>query len=137
MELEIDGFEILSDEECREHLGRVRVGRVAVSVGALPAVLPVNYGLLGDLIVFFTGPGTKLRFAMDNSVVAFEADQFDEATESGWSVMAVGTAFEIDDPAVVEAARRSGVRPWAAGVRSHLVGLRSDFLSGRRIARPG
>ena len=135
MQLEMEGFEILSDEECRELLARMRLGRVAVSFGALPAVLPVNYLLLDGDIAFFTGPGTKLRHAMDNAVVAFEVDWFDENTESGWSVMAVGTACEVADPGAVDAARRGGLRPWAVGERSHLIRIRPEFLSGRRIAR--
>lgn len=138
MQLEIDGLEILSDDECLARLASTKIGRVAVSVGALPAVLPVNYGMLGDLIVFFTGPGTKLRFAMSNAVVAFEVDDFDDRTESGWSVMCIGRAFEVTDPGILAAARRKGIRPWADGDRSHLVALQSDFLSGRRIRRhPG
>jgi hypothetical protein len=47
------------------------------------------------MIVFFTGPGTRLRSVAATTVLAFEGDRFDEATETGRSVMAVGIATEI------------------------------------------
>lgn len=136
MRIELEGFEVLSDDECRELLAQGHIGRVAVSVGALPAVLPVNYRMLGDSILFFTSPGRKLRSATANEVVAFEVDSFDEETETGWSVMAVGVASEVTAPEIVASARRIGVRPWATGERPHLVRIRTEFLSGRRIAKP-
>lgn len=39
MEFVHEGLEILSEEECRSLLAGADVGRVAVTVGALPAVL--------------------------------------------------------------------------------------------------
>jgi uncharacterized protein len=61
--MDLDGLDLLSEQECRWLLGQAHVGRVAVGAGALPAVFPVNYALVGDEILFFTGEGTKLRAA--------------------------------------------------------------------------
>jgi uncharacterized protein len=133
MEFEVDGVEVLSDDECLALLGQERVGRVAVTIGALPAVFPVNYALAGHEIMFFTGEGTKLRAATTNAVVAFEVDHVDPFSEAGWSVLVVGLAKEKTDPVVVAGARASGLHPWAAGDRFHLVALGVDFLSGRRL----
>ena len=94
-----NGLEILSRAECRDLLRRASVGRVAVTVGALPAIFPVNYALLGNSIIFLTGEGTKLRAALKRAVVAFQVDHIDEVTGTGWSVMAVGLVEEITDPA--------------------------------------
>ena len=44
-----------------------------MSVGALPAILPVNYSLVNGDIVFRTGKELKLRAALDHTVVAFES----------------------------------------------------------------
>ncbi len=133
MQVEVDGLEVLSDDECRALLKEASVGRVAISINALPAVLPVNYRLLGDSILFFTSPGMKLRSALANSVIGFEVDRIDEATETGWSVLVVGLASLVTDPDAVASAKRLGVRPWANGDRPHLIRLRTDFVSGRRI----
>ena len=128
-----NGLEILSPEQCLDLLGRATVGRVAVTVGALPAIFPVNCALLGDDIVFLTGEGTKLRAALAGAVVAFQVDHFDEIDGSGWSVMAVGLAEEITDPVECRAAEAIHLRPLAAGDRTHFVRIRTEFLSGRRI----
>lgn len=133
MEFGVDGLEMLSDDECLTLLGQERVGRVAVTIGALPAVFPVNYALAGHEIMFFTGEGTKLRAATSNAVVAFEVDHVDPFHETGWSVLVVGLAKEKTDPVVVAGAHASGLHSWATGDRFHLVALGIDFLSGRRL----
>lgn len=129
-----DGLEILSEHECRALLGRGGVGRVAITLGALPAVLPVNYALLEGAIVFLTGEGTKLRAALDRAVVAFEVDEIDAPRRQGWSVLAVGVAAEITDDEELTRARRLNLQPLAGGDRSHFVRIQPEFLSGRRIA---
>jgi uncharacterized protein len=129
-----NGLEILSPEQCLDLLQHSTVGRVAVTVAALPAIFPVNYAILDEAIVFRTGEGTKLRAALERAVVAFQVDHIDDATASGWSVMAVGMAEEITDPADIKAAEQLGLHPFAAGDRAHFVRIRPEFLSGRRIS---
>ena len=128
-----NGLEILSPAQCQDLLGRATVGRVAVTVAALPAIFPVNYAILHDQIVFLTGEGTKLQAAVERAVVAFQVDHIDESTASGWSVMAVGVAEEITDPVELSAAEALNLRPFATGDRTHFVKIRPEFLSGRRI----
>jgi hypothetical protein len=126
------GLELLDTPECFALAASRPVGRVAVSVGALPAVFPVNFCLLGNDVVFRTASGTKLAAAMDGAVVAFEVDDFDVLGHRGWSVMVVGEASEIlaRDLAALEPLP---VHPWAHGVRDHVVRIRSQFVTGRRI----
>jgi uncharacterized protein len=133
MSLVDEGLELLSDDECRYLLGSASVGRVGVSVNALPVIVPVNYGFAGDMIRFWSGPGLKLRAAQAQTVVAFEVDDFDPENQRGWSVLAVGLAAEVRDAGVLDAAARDGFGPWVEGERSHLIEIRIEFLSGRRI----
>jgi CBS domain-containing protein len=112
------------------------LGRVAVAVGAIALVFPVNYLMSGDDILFWTAEGTKLRAAVDNRVVTFEVDHVDAVTETGWSVLVVGPARERAEPAVVAGAMAAGLRSWAPGDRSHLVAITAETLTGRRIG-PG
>ena len=44
--LEVAGLEVLSREECLSLMATVSVGRLGVSIDALPAILPVNFVLL-------------------------------------------------------------------------------------------
>ena len=59
-----DPLEVLNDDECLTLVASVAVGRVAVSIAALPTVFPVNFALYDHRIVFRTGPGTKLDAAV-------------------------------------------------------------------------
>ena len=128
-----EGLEILDDGECWKLLGQVPIGRVAVSVGALPAVFPVNFALDGDSIVFRTGEGTKLAAATERAVVAFEVDRFDPLEHTGWSVLAVGMAQAVTDAEERARLARLPVAPWAGGRREDFVRMGVELLSGRRI----
>jgi len=134
-----DGIDALSQAECLALIGTGGVGRVAVSIGAVPAVFPVNYGVLDGDIVFRTGAGTKLDAAVRRSVVAFEVDDVDLGTHQGWSVLVVGMADEIRDRTVLARSELLAVRPWARGPRHHVVAVRPQVVTGRRIApaQPG
>ncbi len=110
---------------------------MGVTVAAIPAIFPVNYTIFGDAIVFRTVPGTKLRAALDHTVVAFEVDEIDEATQSGWSVLVVGVAAELTGDQR-EQALALPLEPWAPGEREHVIGITQDVISGRRLLpRPG
>lgn len=127
-------LEELTEAECRERLAAGSVGRVAISVGALPAILPVNYALLDGDIVFRAGEGSKLNAALERSVVAFEIDDTNAKDETGWSVLVVGHAtalWRLDD---IERAIALDLKPWVAGDKDHFVRVSTGMISGRQIA---
>lgn len=129
-----DGLELLSDAECRALLAAGTIGRLGMTVSALPVILPVNYAFVDGEVVFRTAEGTKLRAATDGAVVAFEVDSYDTDRRTGWSVLVVGKASEVHDDLDTERLRELGLAPWANGVRSHYVRLRPELVTGRRIA---
>lgn len=129
-------LEILNDRECLDLFARAKVGRVVLSMSAMPVALPVNYRLIDGKIFFFTGQGMKLHAAVTNAVVGFEVDSIDEDAETGWSVLAVGRAEEVSEASAVAAIRRAGLRSWASGERSRLIAVQPEVLSGRRLAKP-
>lgn len=131
------GLEVMDEAECLELLASCHVGRVAVTIGAVPAVFPVNFALLDGRVVFRTGAGTKLDAALHNSVVAFEVDDVDPLYHGGWSVLVVGLADEVRDPAAMRRAMALPLAPWAPGDRPHVVALQPEFISGRRIVHRG
>ena len=65
------GLSTLSEQESRHLLAVSDIGRIVVSIGELPAALPVNYRVIDDEIVFRTAAGTKLTAAVDETIVAF------------------------------------------------------------------
>ena len=90
-----NGLEVLSRGECLQLLGGATLGRIGITIQALPLILPVNFKLVGHAIVFRTGPGTKLDAATRGSVVAFEADEIEPFSHAGWSVVVTGVAQEV------------------------------------------
>ena len=88
------GSEHLDREECLRLLSRARLGRVALSVGALPAILPVRFVLHRGEIVFRAHPGTVLDEGTRGAVVAFEADG-DAEDDAMWSVVVTGLARHL------------------------------------------
>lgn len=129
-----DRLEELSDQECLALLRTVPVGRVGVSVEALPAILPVNFVVDRGEVLFRTVPGTKLDAAIRRVVVAFEADGYDVATGEAWSVLVRGVAEEITDPGRKSEADRLMPRSWAFGDSAdHLVRIPITVVTGRRL----
>lgn len=128
----------LSKEECLDLLGRECLGRVGVSLSALPVILPVNYTLFDDAVVLRTAPGTKLSAALMGAVVGFEIDGSDADHTSGWSVLVVGHAREIRDDATLERVRRLPLNSWSPDHRDHFVEIPIEHVSGRAYGRfPG
>ena|SRR5438445_9528567 len=128
--------ETMSPLECVSLLGRVPVGRVGVSIGALPVVLPVNFALFDRSVVFRTVPGTKLDAAVAGAVVAFEADGYDRTGGAGWSVLVQGVASEVTDTAELSALRALPLEAWGVdGDADRFVRVAMTLISGRRFRR--
>ena len=125
-------LEVLAEEDCLDLLRSMSVGRIGLSMGALPVVLPVNYVVDAGRIVIRTGFGTKLSAAIRNAVVCFEVDSIDVDVETGWSVLVTGTARELQGAEAAHAATLP-LRPWSPQVGDHLVAIGIELVSGRRI----
>jgi len=82
--------EVLSEGECWQLLATATVGRLALSVHALPAILPVQYYLEDGGIAACLGQFDVSEQSGHNAVVAFSVDQIDEENRSGWSVNVIG-----------------------------------------------
>jgi nitroimidazol reductase NimA-like FMN-containing flavoprotein (pyridoxamine 5'-phosphate oxidase superfamily) len=128
------GLEVLSRAQCLELLGHVPVGRIVLTVGALPAIMPVNFVLHQGEVIIRTDTGTKLAAAARNAVVAFEVDQLDDTGQQGWSVSLVGRAVEVTAAEQLAELRPLPLRPWAPGERDHYIRIKPELISGRRIA---
>jgi uncharacterized protein len=127
-----NGLEVLTRQDCLRLLDQAHVGRIAVSIGALPVVLPVNFALLDGDILIRTGRGTKLDAAATNAVVAFEIDGVDPYYHTGWSVLIQGIAEEITDDDELNRAEAVPLVPWA-GVNGHYLRVSAQIMSGRRL----
>lgn len=131
-----NGLEVLSRGECLQLLGGATLGRIGITIQALPLILPVNFKLVGHAIVFRTGPGTKLDAATRGSVVAFEADEIEPFSHAGWSVVVTGVAQEVTSPGRIAELALERVPRWAPAAGDQLVEVSTEVMSGRRIV-PG
>jgi uncharacterized protein len=125
---------VLSREQCLRLMATASVGRIIYTRHAMPAVELVNFTVDAGDIVIRTAPSGKLLAAIRGAVVAFEADDFDPVTRSGWSVTAVGHAREVTDPADIGTLRTTGPRPWVPGDHPYFVKITPGQLTGRYLS---
>lgn len=132
------GLEILPFEVCLRLLASVPVGRVGFFSDGEVVVLPVNHILDGQDPVFRTARGSKLSAAEGQSLVAFEADEYDEQSQTGWSVLVTGRAEVVYDEDEVERLSQRGLHPWATAVeRPFWIRIRATSVSGRQTPPAG
>jgi Pyridoxamine 5'-phosphate oxidase len=85
----------LTGEVCRTLLASHHVGRIAfVGHDGFPVVLPVNYTVAGDDVVVRTDRG-EMYESVPLHRVAFEVDEFNEAVNTGRSLLIRGGARDV------------------------------------------
>ncbi|RCG25841.1 pyridoxamine 5'-phosphate oxidase family protein [Sphaerisporangium album] len=133
MKLDSAGLRVLTREECLHLFSLTPVGRIVFTDRALPTVQPVNYYLDGEDIVIRTASTSKLAAATRSAVVAFEADQIDVDTRTGWSVTAIGHARAVTGTWERQRLEALPLVRWAPGGQDHFIVVRAEQVSGRRL----
>lgn len=135
-------FETLDEAECLSLLRTNQVGRVGWTGAQGPTILPVAYRQhdepgVGHQIIFRTAATSVLADLgrADGVRVAFQVDDFDDRTRTGWSVLVRGRCAR---PASDDATRRlwqsAGPEPWATGERALFLVIEVEQASGRVLA---
>lgn len=109
------------------------IGRVILTEQALPTALPVAYVMDSGDVVFRSAAGAKLTAAREGTVIAFEADAFDEVERTGWSVVVTGIARVVTDPAEERHVSTLNIPAWVEPAGSRFVRLTPALVTGRRI----
>ena len=118
----------IDPDECRRLLGEAVVGRVSwVSRTRGIQVLPVNFALVGDRIVFRVDEGSILAELTQPVEVAFQVDDLDQQTATGWAVLVQGTASKWDG-------KVPDLQSWAPGFRDVAVAIEPTRWSGRSVS---
>ena len=123
----------LSPDVCWERLAAHTVGRLVVAVGSQPDIFPVNYRLDDGEIVVRTAEGTKLSAAIMGGRVAFEIDELDPVTQTGWSVVAHGTARETSALLDTMHDHEIDTDSWADGTKDRVIRITPSHVTGRSI----
>ncbi|GGO92772.1 pyridoxamine 5'-phosphate oxidase [Nocardioides phosphati] len=120
--------------ECVDLLAQARVGRCAFSTPHGPTIVPVNHVVHDDAIIIRTSPYSQLGLLAWGARVAYEVDEIDPLSRSGWSVVATGRCDRIEEQGVREFLHAfHDPDPWARGARTLYLRVRWDQLTGRRI----
>ena len=80
---------------CLSLLARSSIGRVGLVIGPLPFVYPVRYDMSNGHILFGLSID-QVATAIDDAVVALQADGFDEDRGRRWTVLAIGPATAVE-----------------------------------------
>lgn len=125
----------LSYAECRAFLGSGELGRVAVSTPMGPRIIPVNYTLAGESIVFRTSPYSLLGTYARDTTLAFEVDHVGSRPRRGWSVVALGRATMVEDLEELRQIKAEwDPKPWAGGKRPMYFRMPWRELTGRSLS---
>jgi hypothetical protein len=131
MNIDVNGLEVLSQADALALLETREVGRLVYTRRALPAVMPVNYAVRDGAIWIWTGSASSLGQALSGAVVAFQVDDLDCSTHSGWSVTVTGIAEVVTDYSLLAWAHLIGPTPWASGLKEHLIRIPTTMVAGR------
>jgi nitroimidazol reductase NimA-like FMN-containing flavoprotein (pyridoxamine 5'-phosphate oxidase superfamily) len=130
------GLEVLDRAACLRLLATPGIGRLAVSVKALPLILPVHFVLAGDDILVRTHQGSTLDLATRDAVVAFEADRLGPADGLVWSVLVTGQAHHLPDGGAEPDGRWRELPAWTLTLPERIVAISTDHVSGRQSREP-
>ena len=131
--------EELDEADCLTLIAPGGIGRIGYPGRYGQTVLPVNYQLLDNTIVFRTGEDSPLEEDLQTGIrhaeyqVAFEIDEIDLAAKEGWSVLVQGPAHHVESDAERAAVRAVGVQPWSGGAKEHYIRVIPTRITGRRI----
>lgn len=133
-------IEELGEDEALRLIERTEVGRIGFSGRYGLIILPVNYKMVDGSIVFRTDAGAleeDLRTEIPGAEykVAFEVDELDAATRTGWSVMVQGAVRHVEDEAERAGLDAAGIEPWPGGERSVFLRITPTHVTGRRIVK--
>ena len=128
------GSEILERPECLRLLAVAakedHVGRLAVTNGQSPLVVPLNFRFHDGGILVRIGPG-RLSELVPDALVAFEVDRIETDRGTAWSVLVRGLASTVKSDDAPDAGAMP--QPWVPEPGRKLLFIRPDVVTGRRF----
>ncbi len=126
---------VMEEGECLHLLGQAHLGRLGFTHRTLPVILPVNYVIDGDRVVFTTDSSSILAAAINSDVVCLEVDDHDSLSHTGWSVLITGHLNELSQADADDLTSRVPLPSWRPMPLPHVVGLDMEMVSGRRLVQ--
>lgn len=126
----------LSREESLKLLGSQSLGRLAVADHGYypPHIVPVNFILDGESVLFRSDDGLKFKLSvLSEHSVSFEADSVEPSGQMGWSVVVQGRAELLTDEEAHAVTLGAWLRPLAPGAKEQWVRIVPYTITGRRL----
>ena len=125
----------LSSEQCWDLLRADEFGRLAFRMADEVHLVPINYAVDGDRILFRTAEGNKLLGVTMHPEVVFEIDAYDD--ERAHSVIVRGLARRLEEDEE-HRAEEIPLRPWVSTPKYNVVEIRPTEITGRafELSRP-
>jgi nitroimidazol reductase NimA-like FMN-containing flavoprotein (pyridoxamine 5'-phosphate oxidase superfamily) len=126
----------LSTAQAWALLREAEVGRLAVVVDGHPDIFPVNYLVDHGSVLIRTADGTKFAGASGKQV-AFEADGYDSADDSAWSVVLKGEGEHVQRLHDILDVIELPLLPWDSVPKPHYLRVTAESITGRRFLVTG
>jgi len=127
------GSEILDTPECVRLLAlsakEDHVGRLGVTDGQSPLVVPLNFIFHDGHVLVRIGPG-RLSELVPDSLVSFEIDRVEADLGVAWSVLVRGLASQAAADAQY---LKAMPEPWVPEPGHMVLSIRPDVVTGRRF----
>jgi nitroimidazol reductase NimA-like FMN-containing flavoprotein (pyridoxamine 5'-phosphate oxidase superfamily) len=125
-------LQTLDFKECLPLLRAQAFGRLVFTEQALPAIRLVNYSLYNGQIALRLGRSPWVP-RLDRTVVAFEVDDVDKDSHTGWSVVVIGKARLVLDIDELVTLSDPTTRSWVPGPRDQVLCVDMEQVTGRRL----
>ena len=130
-----DPVTVLTDDQCWELLRAHEFGRLAYHLGEEVHIVPINYAVDHDTLLFRTDEGSKLLGVVMNYDVAFEIDQYDDDLARSVVVRGRARVLEEDEE---HRAENIALHPWISTPKYNVVEIHPKQVTGRafELSRP-
>ncbi|WP_051479098.1 pyridoxamine 5'-phosphate oxidase family protein [Arthrobacter sp. H5] len=123
----------LNTDACWALIAGQTTGRIGFLHEGLVTLFPLNC-IVDDRGVYFRTSEGGIIASSHLAQAAFQLDQVDTATRSGWTVLINGPIKRITDPGHLKTLWGSRAEePWAPGQRNVFFGIKPGKISGRRV----
>jgi nitroimidazol reductase NimA-like FMN-containing flavoprotein (pyridoxamine 5'-phosphate oxidase superfamily) len=135
VDIDEDVMTELTTERCWELLRGDEFGRLAFRMVDEVHIVPINYAVDDETILFRTAEGNKLLGLTMHPQIAFEIDSFGE--DEAHSVTVRGTARRLEEDEE-HRAEQLPLRPWVNTLKYNVVEITPIEITGRafRLDRP-
>ncbi len=129
-----DIIQELTEQECWDALRADELGRLAYRLADEVHIVPLNYAVDGETLLFRTAEGSKLLGVVMDASVVLEIDEHDDQFAQSVIVRGMARVLSEAEEHRVEAV---DLRPWLDTLKYNVVEIVPTRITGRRFKLGG